>query len=256
MAITIKNAREIERMRAAGRVVSLVHQQIEAAIAPGITQLDLDAIARETIREHGATSNFFGHHGFPGYICASANDQIVHGIPTKRVLRDGDIISVDIGAIVEGYHGDSAWTYAVGDIDPSVAALLRDTEAALYVGVEQAVAGARLGAVGAAIEAYGEERGYGIVKGYGGHGIGRQMWEEPHIPNHGDLRKGPVLRAGMTLAIEPMFNAGHDATRVLEDQWTVVTQDRSWSAHFEHTIAITPEGQPAILTERLVSVVH
>lgn len=256
MAITIKNAREIERMRAAGRVVSLVHQQIEAAIAPGITPLDLDAIARETIREHGATSNFFGHHGFPGYICASANDQIVHGIPTKRVLRDGDIISVDIGAIVEGYHGDSAWTYAVGDIDPSVAALLRDTEAALYVGVEQAVAGARLGAVGAAIEAYGEERGYGIVKGYGGHGIGRQMWEEPHIPNHGDPRKGPVLRAGMTLAIEPMFNAGHDATRVLEDQWTVVTQDRSWSAHFEHTIAITPEGQPAILTERLVSVVH
>jgi methionyl aminopeptidase len=256
MAITIKNAREIERMRAAGRVVSLVHQQIEAAIAPGITPLDLDAIARDTIREHGATSNFFGHHGFPGYICASANDQIVHGIPTKRVLRDGDIISVDIGAIVEGYHGDSAWTYAVGDIDPSVAALLRDTEAALYVGVEQAVAGARLGAVGAAIEAYGEERGYGIVKGYGGHGIGRQMWEEPHIPNHGDPRKGPVLRAGMTLAIEPMFNAGHEATRVLEDQWTVVTQDRSWSAHFEHTIAITPEGQPAILTERLVSVVH
>lgn len=256
MAITIKNAREIERMRAAGRVVSLVHQQIEAAILPGITPLDLDAIARDTIREHGATSNFFGHHGFPGYICASANDQIVHGIPTKRVLRDGDIISVDIGAIVEGYHGDSAWTYAVGDIDPSVAALLRDTEAALYVGVEQAVAGARLGAVGAAIEAYGEERGYGIVKGYGGHGIGRQMWEEPHIPNHGDPRKGPVLRAGMTLAIEPMFNAGHEATRVLEDQWTVVTQDRSWSAHFEHTIAITPEGQPAILTERLVSVVH
>ena len=256
MAITIKNASEVERMRAAGHVVSLVHQQIEAAITPGITPLDLDAIARDTIREHGATSNFFGHHGFPGYICASVNDQIVHSIPTKRVLREGDIISVDIGAIVDGYHGDSAWTYPVGAIDPDVSRLLQDTEAALYVGIEQAVAGHRLGAVGAAIEAYGRERGYGIVKGYGGHGIGRQMWEEPHIPNHGEPNKGPVLRAGMTLAIEPMFNAGHEGTQVTEDGWTVVTQDRSWSAHFEHTIAIMPDGAPAILTERLISVVY
>ncbi len=256
MAITIKNSREIERMRAAGRVVSLVHEQIAAAVAPGVTALDLDAIARDTIRDHGATSNFFGHHGFPGYICASINDQIVHGIPTNRVLHEGDIISVDVGAIVEGFHGDSAWTYPVGSLDPTTAALLRDTEAALYVGIEHAVAGARLGAVGAAIEAYGEERGYGIVKGYGGHGIGRQMWEEPHIPNHGDPRKGPVLRAGMTLAIEPMFNAGNEATQVLEDKWTVITQDRSWSAHFEHTIAITLEGAPVILTERPVAMVH
>lgn len=256
MAITIKNAREIERMREAGRVVSLVHQQISAAIAPGISALDLDAIARDTIRDLGATSNFFGHHGFPGYICASINDQIVHGIPTKRVLREGDIISVDIGAIVEGFHGDSAWTYPVGNVDPSIAKLLDDTEAALYVGIDQAVAGNRLGAVGAAIEAYGLERDYGIVKGYGGHGIGRQMWEEPHIPNHGDPRKGPVLRAGMTLAIEPMFNVGSEATEVMEDNWTVMTHDHSWSAHFEHTIAITPAGEPLILTERLVPVVH
>jgi methionyl aminopeptidase len=256
MAITIKNEREIERMRAAGHVVSLVHRQIEAAITPGVTPLDLDAIARDTIREHGATSNFYGHHGFPGYICASVNDQIVHGIPTKRVLREGDIISVDVGAIVDGYHGDSAWTYAVGAITPEIEQLLRDTEAALYIGIQRAVKGNRLGAVGAAIEAYGVERGYGIVKGYGGHGIGRQMWEEPHIPNHGDPRKGPVLRAGMTLAIEPMFNAGNEATQVMEDNWTVVSQDQSWSAHFEHTIVITPAGEPTILTERLVPVVH
>ncbi|HEV2108401.1 MAG TPA: type I methionyl aminopeptidase [Thermomicrobiales bacterium] len=256
MAITIKNRREIEAMRAAGRVVAEVHQRIEAAIAPGVTPLDLDEIARDTIREHGATSNFFGHHGFPGHICASVNDQIVHGIPSKRPLRPGDIISVDIGAIVDGFHGDSAWTYAVGDVDPEIARLLADTEVALSIGIEQAVAGNRLGAIGAAVEAYGRERGYGIVKGYGGHGIGRQMWEEPHIPNHGDPRKGPVLRAGMTLAIEPMFNAGGEATRVMEDNWTVVTADGSWSAHFEHTVAIMPGGEPSILTERPIAVVH
>jgi methionyl aminopeptidase len=256
MAITIKNSREIEAMRAAGQVVAHVHQRIEAAIAPGVTPLDLDAIARDTIREHGATSNFYGHHGFPGYICASVNQQIVHGIPSKRPLREGDIISVDIGAIIDGFHGDSAWTYPVGEVDPDVRRLLVDTENALYAGIAQAMAGNRLGAIGAAVEAYGLERGYGIVKGYGGHGIGRQMWEEPHIPNHGDPNKGPVLRAGMTLAIEPMFNAGGESTKVLDDDWTVVTADGSWSAHFEHTVAIMPSGQPTVLTERLVSVVN
>ncbi|MEJ7762833.1 MAG: type I methionyl aminopeptidase [Thermomicrobiales bacterium] len=258
MPITIKNDREIAAMRAAGEVVSLVHEHIQAAVVPGITPLDLDAIARDVIHAAGATSNFFGHHGFPGYICASVNERIVHGIPDGRPLQNGDIISVDVGAIVDGFHGDSAWTYAVGTVEPAVARLLVDTEAALMVGIARAVPGNRLGAIGAAVEAYGLERGYGIVKGYGGHGIGRSMWEDPHIPNHGDPRKGPVLRRGMTLAIEPMFNLGDAGTRVEGDQWTVATADGSWSAHFEHTIAVTDagDGSPEILTPRRAAVIH
>jgi len=255
MAVTLKNQREIERMREAGAVVSVVHQRIEEAIAPGVTTQDLDDIARDTFREMGATSLFLGHLGFTGRICASINEEIVHGIPGKRVLRDGDIISVDVGAKIEGYCGDSAWTYGVGSISDQARRLLRDTEDALYLGIEQARAGNRLGAIGHAVESYALDRGYGLVREYGGHGIGRKMWEEPHVPNHGDRNQGVLLRAGMTLAIEPMINIGGDETEVLEDRWTVVTLDRSLSAHFEHTIVIT-ESEPDILTKRLSGVVH
>jgi len=255
MAVSIKNAREIEKMRLAGGVVAVVHQRIQEAIAPGLTTRDLDDIARDTFREMNAESLFLGHHGFTGRICASINEEIVHGIPGKRVLRDGDIISVDVGARVQGYCGDSAWTYGVGSIDPAAAALLRDTEGSLYAGVAQARAGNRLGAIGHAVEEYALARGYGLVREYGGHGIGRKMWEDPHVPNHGDANKGVLLRPGMTLAIEPMLNAGGDATQVLEDGWTVITQDHTLSAHFEHTVVITT-GEPEILTKRRAAVVH
>jgi methionyl aminopeptidase len=255
MPITIKNPAEIERMREAGRVVALAHARLQEAIVPGVRVIELDELARDTIAEAGAIASFFGHHGFPGHICASVNEQIVHGIPGKRVLRDGDIVSLDVGAIIRGYHGDSAWTYPVGQVRPEVEQLLKDTEAALYEGIRAARAGNRLGAIGYAVEAYARPKGYGIVEGYGGHGIGRQMWEDPHIPNHGDPEHGVRLRPGMTLAIEPMLNLGAKETNVLDDTWTVVTADGSWSAHFEHTVVVT-EDEPEILTPRLVPVVQ
>lgn len=255
MAISIKSRSEIEKMQRAGEVVAICHSRVARAILPGVTTGDLDTIVRDTIAEHGARSNFLGHHGFTGNICASVNDEIVHGIPGKRRLNDGDIIAVDIGAIVDGFHGDSAWTYAVGSISEDAQRLLADTEAALYEGIHQARVGNRLGAIGHAVEAYAAPRGYGIVREYGGHGIGRQMWEEPHIPNHGDSGLGIRLKRGMTLAIEPMFTLGTEDTQVMEDEWTVTTTDGSWSAHFEHTIAIT-DGDPVILTQRVETVVH
>jgi methionyl aminopeptidase len=254
MAITIKNAREIDAMRSAGLVVAQVHQAIERAIEPGMTTKDLDDIAREIIERAGATSSFFGHLGFTGRICASINEEIVHGIPGKKTLREGDIVSVDVGAIVDGYHGDSAWTYPVGTIASEAQALLEITERALYAGINAAQAGNRLGAIGEAIETLVTQAGYGMVREYGGHGIGRQMWEEPHVPNHGRRDQGVLLRPGMTLAIEPMVNIGGDETRVLDDEWTVVTADASLSAHFEHTVVIT-EGEAEILTPRLAAVV-
>jgi methionyl aminopeptidase len=255
MAITIKNDRDIEKMRAAGRVVAICHQRVEAAIAPGVTTADLDAIVRDTVKEHGATASFLGYNGFSGNICASVNEEIVHGIPGPRRLIDGDIIAVDIGAIVDGWHGDSAWTYPVGTISDDARRLLEDTEASLYEGLRAAMAGNRLGAISHAVEEFASARGYGIVRGYGGHGIGRRMHEDPHVPNYGDPDRGPVLRRGMTLAIEPMLTLGTDRTRELDDGWTVVTADGSLSAHFEHTVAVT-DGEPIVLTERLARVVE
>jgi methionyl aminopeptidase len=202
----------------------------------------------------GAESLFLGHLGFTGRICASINEEIVHGIPGKRILRDGDIISVDVGARIGGYCGDSAWTYPVGTISDEARHLLEATEKSLYLGIEQAVPGARLNAIGHAVEQYADSQGLGLVREYGGHGIGREMWEDPHVPNHGDPNSGPRLRAGMTLAIEPMLNIGGDETFQLSDGWTVITADRTLSAHFEHTIAIRDEG-PEILTKRLSRVV-
>lgn len=255
MGIKLRSAADLDKMKRAGHVIAVCHQRVEAAIAPGVTTGELDDLVRDTIAEFGATSNFYGHHGFTGRICASVNEVIVHGIPGERRLEDGDIIAVDIGAIVEGFHGDSAWTYPVGTISEANQRLLQDTEAALYEGLRHATAGKRLGDVGHAIEAYASARGYGIVQEYGGHGIGREMWEEPHIPNHGEPGTGVRLKKGMTLAIEPMLTLGSDETDVLEDDWTVVSIDGSWSAHFEHTVAIT-DGEPLILTQRLPTVVH
>lgn len=255
LPITVKDAHEIELMRDAGRVVALIHARIEEAIRPGVTTLALDDIARDTLAEVGATSSFLGYHGFPGHICASVNDEIVHGIPGKRALHEGDIVSIDVGAIVRGYHGDSAWTYPVGRVSDQAARLLADTESSLLLAVEAARSGNRLGAVGHAVEHYATDRGYGIVREYGGHGIGRQMHEDPHVPNHGQPSHGPRLRAGMTLAIEPMLTTGDEETVVLPDQWTVVTADGSWAAHFEHTVAIGAMGGD-ILTKRLVSVLQ
>lgn len=254
MAITIKTEREIEKMRAAGHIVALCHQRVEAAIAPGVTTSDLDALVSDTVKEHGAIASFLGYNGFTGNICASVNEEIVHGIPGKRSLNDGDIISVDIGAIFDGWHGDSAWTYPVGDISDGAKRLLADTEESLLLGLQAARAGNRLGEIGHAVEAFAAPRGYGIVRGYGGHGIGRRMHEDPHVPNYGERSYGPVLRKGMTLAIEPMLTLGTDETRELADRWTVVSADGTLAAHFEHTVAIT-DGDPIILTKRLASVI-
>ena len=257
MAMSVKNSREVGKMREAGRVVSLIHERIERAIAPGVTSADLDEIARQSLAELGATSSFLNYGGgpdrrpFPGHICASINDVIVHGIPSKRTtLREGDIISVDVGAILNGYHGDSAWTYPVGRISSEAERLLRDTEEALHRAVAAAKAGARLGAVGAAVERFALPLGYGVIREYGGHGIGRSMHEDPHVPNHGDPERGVLLRSGLTLAIEPMLTTGSEAWRELEDGWTVVTADGSLAAHFEHTVVVTGTGGE-VLTERL-----
>ena len=257
MAPTIKNANEIAKMREAGHVVSVAHARVEAAIAPGVTTAEIDALVRDTLAEFGATSSVlgYGQPPFPGHVCASINDVIVHGIPGSRALREGDIISVDIGAILNGFHGDSAWTYPVGEVSEEAARLLRDTERALDIAVAMAKAGNRLGALSHSVEEFAIPLGYGVIRDYGGHGIGRSMHEEPHVANHGDPNRGMVLRTGLTLAIEPMLTTGTEETRTLADQWTVVTADGSLAAHFEHTIAVGPEGGE-ILTPRLPVAVH
>ena len=255
MTMTIKNEDEILRMDEAGQVVALVHARIEPAIAPGVTTAELDTIARDTLAESGAVSSFLGYHGFPAHICASINDEIVHGIPGYRRLREGDIISVDVGAILAGYHGDSAWTYGVGQISEEAAALLRDTEDALCLAVEAATSGNRLGAIGYAVESHAQRLGRGVVRNYGGHGIGRQMHEDPHVPNIGRPDRGVVLRSGLTLAIEPMLTLGSEDSTTLADGWTVVTADGSLAAHYEHTVAVSPDGG-RVLTRRLVPVLE
>jgi methionyl aminopeptidase len=255
MTMTIKNEDEIRRMNEAGQVVANIHARIERAIMPGVTTADLDVIARDSLAESGAESSFLGYHGFPAHICASVNDEIVHGIPGNRRLCDGDIVSIDVGAILAGYHGDSAWTYGVGQISDEATALLRDTEEALYLAVEAATSGNRLGAIGHAVESHAQRQGRGVVRNYGGHGIGRQMHEDPHVPNVGRPDRGVVLRSGLTLAIEPMLTLGSEDTTTLADGWTVVTADGSLAAHFEHTIAVGPNGG-RVLTRRLAPVLE
>ncbi len=250
-AVTIKSPREIALMREAGRIVARVHEAVREAIRPGISTAALDALAESVIRKHGAIPSFKGYHGFPATICASINEELVHGIPRPdRILREGDIISIDVGAIYKGYHGDSAWTYAVGEIDEQARRLMEVTEQALFAGIKQARPGNRLMDYARAVQEYVESRGFHVVRLYTGHGIGRSMHEPPEIlnyvnPAHPDIKRRFV--AGMTLALEPMVIIGTWETYTLADGWTVVSADGSLSAHFEHTIAVTPEG-PLILT--------
>ena len=238
-----KTAREIELMRTAGRIVALAHQEVAKHIAPGISTLELDQIAERVIRENGATPSFKGYGGFPGSICASINDVVVHGIPKASIiLKAGDIISVDIGACYKGYHGDSAWTYPVGEISEADQNLMDVTLNALYKGLEKAKPNNRLSDISAAIGEYAKSFGYGVVEDFTGHGVGKSLHEDPAIPNYGIPNMGPVLQPGMTLAIEPMINAGTKSVKVCSDGWTTITRDGKKSAHFEHSILITDEG--------------
>lgn len=240
--IICKSQTEIAIMREAGRIVALTHQELAKWIEPGITTKEIDAIAEKVIRKHEAIPSFKGYNGFPASICASVNEELVHGIPGNRKLVEGDIISIDIGAQYRGYHGDSAWTYAVGQITAEDQKLLDVTRESLFRGLEQASSTARLSDISHAIEAYVLPFGFSIVREYVGHGVGKQLHEEPQIPNYGPPGRGPRLKPGMVLAIEPMVNAGERHVVTLEDDWTVVTLDGKNCAHFEHTIVITEDG--------------
>lgn len=240
--IICKSEAEIELMRIAGRIVAQTHRLLKDAIRPGVTTEELDRIAEDYIRSQGAVPSFKGYNGFPASLCVSVNEELVHGIPSDRKLVEGDIVSIDIGAEHQGYHGDSAWTYPVGSISDSAQQLLEVTENSLYAGLEKAMPNVRLYTISHAIQQVIEASGYSVVREYVGHGIGAELHEEPQIPNYGIPDRGPRLKQGMVLAIEPMVTAGERYVRTLEDNWTVVTVDRSLCAHFEHTIAITESG--------------
>ena len=245
--MTMKSADDFEKMKIAGSVVAAVHAAVRQAAAPGISMLELDAVAHEVIRKADCRSSFLGYHGFPAAICTSPNEVIVHGIPDGYKLREGDIVSIDAGAIFDGWHGDAAFTMAIGEVSPEAKTLIEVTEQGLWAGIAAARPGNRLGDVGAAISAVAAPYGYGVVREYIGHGIGRQMHEAPDVPNYGKAGRGLKLKAGMAIAIEPMFNLGTGETSVLEDGWTVITQDGKLSAHWEHTVLITEEG-PVVST--------
>jgi methionyl aminopeptidase len=234
-------------MRRAGRVVAEMHAMTRAAARPGVTTLDLDRVAREVLERRGARSNFLNYHGFPAVICTSPNSMIVHGIPGDYRLEEGDLLSVDCGAIIEGYHGDAAYTMGIGDIGADAEKLIRVTEDSLWAGIAQMVEGNRLHDVGAAVQTVAEGAGFSVVREYVGHAIGTAMHEDPQVPNYWPGTPGPKLKTGMVFAIEPMVNAGGPATRMLGDGWGVVTADGSLSAHFEHTIVVTDNG-PEVLT--------
>ena len=246
--IQLKTPEQIALMRKAGLVVAHALQAVEAAVAPGVTTKELDAIAHEVIRSSNATPSFLGYHGYPAAICSSINEEVVHGIPSNRELLDGDIISIDCGAIVNGWHGDAAISVMVGNAKSDVLKLSKVTESSLWAGLGQARAGNRLSDIGHAVEETVKAAGtYGILEDYVGHGIGTSMHMQPPIPNYGEAGRGPVLKVGMVLAIEPMVTIGSPVVQVLKDGWTVVTADRSWASHWEHTVAITEEG-PWVLT--------
>lgn len=248
--ITLKSSREIELMAEAGRIVAIAHKKVRDAIAPGVSTYELDRIAEETIVSLGATPSFKGYNGFPGSICASINNVIIHGIPNKKtILKDGDIISIDIGACYKGYHGDSAMTHPVGRISELREKLLEVTRNSLFEGLKNAKPNNRLSDISHAIETYVHKHGFSVVKDFTGHGVGRKLHEDPTIPNFGLPGHGPILKVGMTLAIEPMVNIGSDRVRILNDDWTTVTVDGSDSAHFEHTIVITESGYNILTIE-------
>ena len=246
--VTLKTIAEVAKMREAGKVVAEMLAATSAAAKPGVSTADLDRIARDVIAKHGATSSFLGYYGYPATICTSINQEIVHGIPSpSRTLKDGDIIGIDAGAIVDGWHADAAVTVPVGKASPAALALIATTEEALRRGIAAATTGARIGDIGATVQAFAEGKGYSVVRNYVGHGIGRAMHEEPQVPNYGVAERGLPIKPGLCLAIEPMLNAGKADTEVLGDQWTVVTADGTLSAHFEHTIWCGEQG-PVVLT--------
>lgn len=245
--IILKTPAEIEAMRRAGRAAARACQRVKEAVRPGVRTVELARIAEDVLRAEGATPSFKGYQGFPAAICASVNYEVVHGIPGERRLKEGDVVSLDIGAYLGGFHGDTAVTVPVGTVAPEVALLLRVTEEALWAGVRAAVPGGYLSDIGHAIQQTVAPHGFGIVREFVGHGIGRSMHEDPQVPNYGVRGRGVRLRRGMVLAIEPMINLGSEAVEVLPDGWTVVTRDRSPSAHFEHTVAV--DDPPDVLTE-------
>ncbi len=246
--ITIKSRREFAKMQKAGAAVAAIHEAVREAARPGTSLLDLEAISARILEERGCRSSFLGYHGtYPATLCLSPNDVIVHGIPSDRRLEEGDILSVDAGAIYEGFHGDAAFTMPIGSVSSEALRLIEVTEEALWAGIREVRKGRHLGDIGSAVLQIGESNGFGVVEEYVGHGIGRQMHEEPQVPNYGDPGAGLRLRSGMAVCIEPMFNLGSKATTVDEDGWTVRTRDGSLSAHWEHTVAITPDG-PQVFT--------
>jgi methionyl aminopeptidase len=248
MAIMIKTPREIEKMRISGKALREVHNTIAPHVVPGVSTMDLEEVAVKKIAELGAVAAFKGYHGFPAALCTSVNEEVVHGMPSaKRILKEGDILSIDCGVIIDGYYSDAAVTYPIGKVSAGTQKLLDVTLASLERAIQQCQAGGRLGDISAAVQELCVGEGFGVVREFVGHGIGRSMHEDPQVPNFGDAGKGPHLKAGMVLAIEPMINAGGAAVHVLKDGWTAVTDDGSYSAHFEHTVAITKDG-PEVLT--------
>lgn len=240
--IKIKSLHEVEKMRAAGRIVAEVFEVIRPHIVPGITTIELDKIAAEHIKKSGATCSFYNYSGYPGHVCISINDEVIHGIPGKRTLSDGDIVSVDVGACIDGYHGDAARTFAVGEISHQAKKLIEVTEESFWRGVEYAKPGMRIGDISANIQKVVEDNGFSVVRDFVGHGIGGALHEEPEVPNFGTEGRGPRLISGMTIAVEPMVNIGTYQVNTLSDDWTVVTADGKLSAHYENTILITGNG--------------
>lgn len=247
--INIKSSREIELLKIAGEIVGKTHKHVMQYIKPGITTKELNDIAEEYILSQGATPSFKGLYGFPGSICISINEEVVHGIPSKRVLQEGDIVTLDIGACYKGYHGDSAWTYPVGKISKKKQDLLIQTEEALFAGLATIKEGAHVGDIGYAVSKVAQKYKLGVVKELVGHGVGSQVHEEPDVPNYGKMNTGPVLKEGMVIAVEPMLNMGTAEVFMLDDDWTIITGDDLPSAHFEHTVLVTKEGY-TILTKR------
>jgi methionyl aminopeptidase len=250
--IVCKSPAEIVKMRAASQVVAQILEDLAAQVAPGVSTADLDAAAEAKVRAAGAEPAFKGYRGYPATLCASVNEQVIHGIPSKTPLKSGDIVSLDMGVKLNGYYGDSALTVAVGAVNDDVARLLRVTQEALERGIVQVKVGGRISDIGHAIQQHVEKHGFSVVREFVGHGIGASLHEEPQIANYGEPGRGPRLAEGMTLAIEPMVNMGKPAVKVLADGWTAVTKDGSLSAHFEHTVAVTKDG-PLVLTARAVT---
>lgn len=245
--IELKSPSEIEKMRTAGKLLRQVFNEVATLVKPGVTTAEMDRKARQLIEGAGARPAFLGYHGFPGTLCTSVNEEVVHGIPSDRVLNEGDIVSVDCGLVLDGFYSDTATTFAVGSISETAQKLLRITEESLYKAIEQMNVGTRIGTVSHAVQAHAEKEGFSIVREYTGHGIGRAMHEAPQVPNFGRPDTGFRLQPGLVLAVEPMVNVGVWQTETLDDEWTVVTADGEYSAHFEHTIAVTEDG-PQILT--------